>query len=76
MTNELQDVSSLPQLKFVAPRRVPPPPHLADLGLAKAQELCVEKGYPKFRADQIAKHWYGRFDNDINNYTDLPSVQR
>ena len=76
MTNELQDVSSLPQLKFVAPRRVPPPLHLADLGLAKAQELCVEKGYPKFRADQIAKHWYGRFDNDINNYTDLPSVQR
>jgi 23S rRNA (adenine2503-C2)-methyltransferase len=76
MTNELQDVSSLPQLKFVAPRRVPPPLHLADLGLAKAQELCIEKGYPKFRADQIAKHWYGRFDNDINNYTDLPSVQR
>lgn len=76
MTNELQDVSSLPHLKFVAPRRVPPPLHLADLGLAKAQELCVEKGYPKFRADQIAKHWYGRFDNDINNYTDLPSVQR
>ncbi len=76
MTNELQDVSSLPQLKFVAPRRVPPPLHLADLGLAKAQELCVEKGYPKFRADQIAKHWYGRFDNDISNYTDLPSVQR
>lgn len=76
MTNELQDVSSLPQLKFVAPRRVPPPLHLADLGLAKSQELCVEKGYPKFRADQIAKHWYGRFDNDINNYTDLPSVQR
>lgn len=76
MTNELQNVSSLPQLKFVAPRRVPPPLHLADLGLAKAQELCVEKGYPKFRADQIAKHWYGRFDNDINDYTDLPSVQR
>lgn len=76
MTNELQDVSSLPHLKFVAPRRVPPPLHLADLGLEKAQELCVEKGYPKFRADQIAKHWYGRFDNDINNYTDLPSVQR
>lgn len=76
MTNELQDVSSLPHLKFVAPRRVPPPLHLADLGLAKAQELCVEKGYPKFRADQIAKHWYGRFDNDITNYTDLPSVQR
>ena len=76
MTNELQDVSSLPHLKFVAPRRVPPPLHLADLGLEKAQELCVEKGYPKFRADQIAKHWYGRFDNDITNYTDLPSVQR
>ena len=76
MTNELHDVSSLPQLKFVAPRIVPPPPHLADLGLAKAQKLCVEKGYPNFRADQIAKHWYGRFDNDINNYTDLPSVQR
>jgi 23S rRNA (adenine2503-C2)-methyltransferase len=76
MTNELQDVSSLPQLKFVAPRRVPPPQHLADLGLAKAQELCVEKGYPKFRADQIAKHWYGRLENDINDYTDLPIAER
>ncbi|MFZ9841051.1 MAG: 23S rRNA (adenine(2503)-C(2))-methyltransferase RlmN [Candidatus Nanopelagicales bacterium] len=76
MTNELTDVNELPQLKFVAPRRQPPPTHLADLGLAKAQELCVEHGYPKFRAQQVAKHWYGRFESAPAAFTDLPATQR
>jgi len=76
MTNELNDVAEFPELKFVAPRRQPPPTHLADLGLTKAQELCVSNGYPKFRATQVAKHWYGRFDSDTDSFTDLPAAER
>lgn len=76
MTNELNDVVELPQLKFVAPRRQPPPTHLADLGLEKAQELCVANGHPKFRATQVAKHWYGRFESDPKDFTDLPAAER
>lgn len=76
MTNELNDVAEFPELKFVAPRRQPPPTHLADLALTKAQELCVSNGYPKFRATQVAKHWYGRFDSDPDSFTDLPAAER
>lgn len=76
MTNELADVAALPQLKFIAPKRKAAPTHLADLGLTAARELCESNGLPKFRADQVAKHWYGRLETAAERFTDLPTAQR
>jgi 23S rRNA (adenine2503-C2)-methyltransferase len=63
-------------LVFNAPRRGMPPRHLADLDADGRREAMRELGLPKFRADQIARHYYGRLEADPDRFTDLPAADR
>ncbi|NEG69069.1 23S rRNA (adenine(2503)-C(2))-methyltransferase RlmN [Bifidobacterium choloepi] len=57
-------------------RRGKPPVHFADMTaderIAKASEL----GLPKFRVNQLARHYYGHFDTDAAEFTDFPAAKR
>ncbi len=63
-------------LVFNAPRRGLPPQHLADLDEAGRKSAVQELGLPAFRADQIARHYYGRLVADPEQMTDLPAAVR
>lgn len=67
--------TSLP-LVFDAPRRGMPPRHLADLDAEQRRQVVQELGLPKFRADQIARQYYGRLQADPRRMTDLPEPMR
>ncbi|CAM3008836.1 23S rRNA (adenine(2503)-C(2))-methyltransferase RlmN [Skermania piniformis] len=67
--------SSLP-LVFEAPRRGLPPRHFADLDLDERRRAIAELGLPAFRADQIARQYYGRLLADPAEMTDLPAAVR
>ncbi len=66
---------SLP-LVFDAPRRGMPPRHLADLDSAERKAAVLELGLPGFRADQLARQYYGRLEADAEKMTDLPASVR
>lgn len=66
---------SLP-LVFDAPRRGMPPRHLADLDSAERKAAVLELGLPGFRADQLARQYYGRLEADADKMTDLPASVR
>ncbi|MFC9517165.1 23S rRNA (adenine(2503)-C(2))-methyltransferase RlmN [Nocardiaceae bacterium NPDC056970] len=66
---------SLP-LVFNAPRRGMPPRHLADLDADERKEAVKELGLPGFRADQLARQYYGRLEADPDKMTDLPADMR
>jgi len=68
-------MTSLPLL-FDAPQRGLPPRHLADLDEAARRAAVRELGLPAFRADQLSRHYFGRFENDPAAMTDLPPVLR
>lgn len=51
-------------LQFSAPKKGMPPTHFADLTPEERVERITALGLPKFRADQIARHYYGRFEAD------------
>lgn len=68
-------MSALP-LVFEAPRRGRPPRHLADLGGDELRAAVAELGLPAFRADQLARQYYGRFVADPAEMTDLPAAVR
>jgi 23S rRNA (adenine2503-C2)-methyltransferase len=62
---------------FDSPRRVEPPPrHLADLEPAALRQTVAELGMPAFRADQLARHYFGRLEGDPAAMTDLPAAVR
>ena len=63
-------------LVFDAPRRVVPPRHLADLDPAQRRAAVGELGLPAFRADQLARHYFGRLTADVAAMTDLPAAAR
>ncbi|MGW5753448.1 23S rRNA (adenine(2503)-C(2))-methyltransferase RlmN [Nocardia rhamnosiphila] len=67
--------ASLP-LVFDAPRRGMPPRHLADLDADGRRAAMAELGLPKFRADQLARQYYGRLQADPAQMTDLPAAVR
>ncbi len=66
---------SLP-LVFEAPKRALPPRHLADIEPGELRGVVAELGLPGFRADQLARHYYGRFTADLDSMTDLPGPVR
>jgi 23S rRNA (adenine2503-C2)-methyltransferase len=68
-------MTTLP-LVFTAPERGRPPRHLADLTSDERRAAAVELGLPAFRADQLSRHYFGRFDNDPQAMTDLPATLR
>ena len=57
-------------------RRGKPPLHFADMSdderIAKAEEI----GLPKFRVKQLANHYYGHFDIDVEEFSDFPAARR
>src|SRR5689334_16386349 len=63
-------------LVFDAPRRARPPRHLADLDEGGRREAVRELGLAAFRADQLSRHYFGRFENDPATMTDLPAADR
>ena len=63
-------------LVFDPPRRALPPRHLADLHPGERRAVVGELGLPGFRADQLARHYFGRFTADLAAMTDLPSAAR
>ena len=66
---------SLP-LVFDAPKRALPPRHLADLDPAARRAAVAELGLPGYRADQLARHYFGRLTADVTAMTDLPAAAR
>ncbi|TCK25411.1 23S rRNA (adenine(2503)-C(2))-methyltransferase RlmN [Pseudonocardia endophytica] len=68
-------MSSLP-LVFDAPRRAAPPRHLADVDPADRPAVAMELGVPKFRLDQLARHYFGRLTADVDAMTDVPASAR
>ena len=69
-------MSDFPHIQLLAPKRGMPPKHFADLSKNERIEALQELGLPKFRADQIARHYYGKFEADPLTMTDLPEAQR
>lgn len=63
-------------LVFNAPKRGMPPQHFADLTQEERIAAVTELGLPKFRVDQIARHYYGRLEADPSTMTDLPAAAR
>jgi 23S rRNA (adenine2503-C2)-methyltransferase len=57
-------------------RRTRPPRHFADLGPEERKAAVAELGLPGFRADQIARQYYSRFEADPAAMTDLPAADR
>lgn len=68
-------MTSLP-LVFDAPKRGRPPTHFADLDAAGRQAAVAELGLPKFRAKQLANHYFARLTADVDEMTDLPASAR
>jgi 23S rRNA (adenine2503-C2)-methyltransferase len=64
------------ELVFVAPRRGKPPVHLADLDQSARRAAVVELGEPAYRADQLSRHYFGRYDADAASLTDVPASRR
>lgn len=64
------------KLQFTAPKRGMPQQHFADLTHEQRVAALAELGLPKFRVNQIAKHYYGRFQADPSTMTDLPEGKR
>jgi 23S rRNA (adenine2503-C2)-methyltransferase len=63
-------------LVFDEPRRSRPPRHLADLDPEGRRAAARELGLPAFRADQLARHYFGRLEADPSLMTDLPAGLR
>jgi 23S rRNA (adenine2503-C2)-methyltransferase len=63
-------------LVFDAPSRTLPPTHLADLDAAAARDAVLGLGLPAYRADQLARHYFARLENDATTMTDLPGSVR
>lgn len=64
------------QLNFSSPRRSLPPKHFADLKEEERVAKLAELGLPKFRAKQLAKHYYVHLTADVADMTDIPASCR
>ena len=53
-----------------------PPRHLADLSLAQRREAVSGLGERPFRADQLSRHYFGRYTDSPQDMTDLPAALR
>ena len=64
------------RLVFDVPRAARPPQHLADLDPAQRRTAVVELGVPAYRADQLSRQYFGRFENDLEEMSDVPRAAR
>ena len=58
------------------PRPLDPRPHLKDWSFDELSERCVEAGWPRYRAGQIAAWVYARGIDDPEEMSDLPAALR
>jgi 23S rRNA (adenine2503-C2)-methyltransferase len=65
-----------PLLEFTAPRGAKPPRHFADLSREEREAMVTELGLPKFRAKQIATHYFTHYTSAPDDMTDLPAEGR
>ena len=61
---------------LAAPRRAKPPRHLADLDVIARRQAVEELGERSFRADQLSRHYFVRYNSDASGMTDLPERTR
>lgn len=64
------------QLRLTPARRGKAPTHLADLDGPAAREAVGELGLPAFRANQLARHYYGRKEAELEQMSDLSAGDR
>lgn len=64
------------KLNFSAPRRGLPPKHFADLTREERIGKLAAIGLPKFRVNQLAKHYYVHHTSDVDEMTDIPAAKR
>jgi 23S rRNA (adenine2503-C2)-methyltransferase len=64
------------QIEAPTPRRGKPPRHLADLDTNALRAVVAGLGEPAFRAEQVARHYFGRLVDDPADMTDLPAGAR
>ena len=57
-------------------RRGKPPRHFTDMDLEERQEVCAQLGLPKFRASQLANHYFNHLSTNPDDFTDLPAASR
>ena len=57
-------------------RAARPPRHLADLDTGGRRAAAEALGHRGFRADQLARHYFGRLTDDPAQMTDLPAAAR
>lgn len=72
----MSDMAQPIELNFTKPRRGLPPKHFADYTEAEHIEILAELGLPKFRAKQVAKHYYVHHTVDVDEMTDIPESAR
>lgn len=57
-------------------RRGKPPVHFADLTVEERQEAAQKLGLPKFRAKQLAQHYFAHYDTNALEFSDIPADLR
>lgn len=70
------DPNAKAELNFRARARGKAPAHFADFAPASRREAVANAGMKAFRADQIARHYFGRFEADPEEMTDLGAADR
>lgn len=70
------DAAGRPRLVLASPRRAKPPRHLADLSPEERVDAVVGLGQPRFRADQLGRHYFAHLTRDPGRMTDLPAGAR
>lgn len=63
-------------LIMAAPRRGKPPRHWADLTPSERVDAVVAAGLPKFRAQQLSRHYFVHHSADPDTWTDIPAADR
>lgn len=58
------------------PGRGKPPRHLADMTVEQRRDAVVGLGLPAFRADQISRQYFSRYNGDAATMSDLPASAR
>lgn len=56
--------------------RKKPPQHFTDMSTDERIEAVMEMGLPKFRAKQLANHYFGHLTTDPASFTDIPADKR
>jgi len=64
------------ELAQPARRAGKPPSHLADLTPSERRAAVASLGLPAFRADQLSRQYFSRFNDDPATMTDLPATAR